>query len=147
LMGGVTLGEFGRMALMALNTLFFSLAVGLFSSSISRSSRKAMGMTFFIIQFFTVCFPLYASWSIMFRRGRTVDTFFMFPSPGYTYFRALESPYLAAPNDFWISLAVIHAFSWVFRLLAAIIAPRSWQERPAGVQKLRWRERWLSWSY
>src|SRR5712664_4824419 len=47
LMGGVTLGEFGRMALVAVNTLFFSLGVGIFSSAISRSAQKAMGLTFF----------------------------------------------------------------------------------------------------
>jgi len=66
LMGGVTLGEFGRMALVAVNTLFFSLGVGIFSSSISRSAQKAMGLTFFIILLFTLIFPIYASWSVLF---------------------------------------------------------------------------------
>ena len=42
LMGGVTLGEFGRMALVAVNTLFFSLTAGIFASTVSRSARKAI---------------------------------------------------------------------------------------------------------
>ena len=147
LMGGVTLGEFGRMALVALNTLFFSLAVGLFSSAISRSSRKAIGLTFFIIQFFTLCFPIVASWSLLFGRGRSVETQFMFPSAGFTYYRAFEGPYQGARKEFWISLAVINGLAWLFLGLAAIIAPFSWQDKPAGTKKLRWRERWLNWSY
>src|SRR5882724_8378530 len=147
LMGGVTLGEFGRMALVAVNTLFFSLGAGIFSSAISRSAQKAMGLTLFIILFFTLGFPLYASWSVLFGRGRAVETFFMLPSVGFNYFRALESPFQAAKNEFWISLAVIHALGWLFLLLAALIAPRTWQDKPAGVKKLRWRDRWILWSY
>src|SRR5258708_527413 len=42
LMGGVTAGEFWRVALALLNALFFSLAVGLWVSSWCRESTKAM---------------------------------------------------------------------------------------------------------
>src|SRR6476660_5793816 len=41
LMGGVTLGEFFRMAIVAINTLLFSLSVGIWVSSMSRSARAA----------------------------------------------------------------------------------------------------------
>jgi ABC-type transport system involved in cytochrome c biogenesis permease component len=37
LLGGVTWTEFWRVALVALNTLFFSLTIGLFASAVSRS--------------------------------------------------------------------------------------------------------------
>jgi ABC-type transport system involved in cytochrome c biogenesis permease component len=147
LMGGVSLGEFGRMALVALNTLFFSLTVGLFSSSVSHASRKAMGLTVSIIAFFALCFPLYASWSLIFGHGPAIRRLFMLPSAGYTFFLAFETPYQAAKREFWMSLAVIHGLAWVFLLLSALIAPRSWQDKPAGPTKLRWRERWLFWSY
>src|SRR6266699_3061131 len=40
LMGGVTLGEFGRMALVAVNTLFFSLAVGILAPRSAARRRK-----------------------------------------------------------------------------------------------------------
>src|SRR5215467_6447378 len=42
LMGGLTIGEFWRMALVLVNTLFFSLAAGVFVSSISQQSQKAV---------------------------------------------------------------------------------------------------------
>ena len=44
-------------------------------------------------------------------------------------------------------MAVIHGLGWLFLVLASVIAPRAWQDRPAGAQTLRWRERWHGWSY
>src|SRR5258705_2957090 len=41
----------------------------------------------------------------------------------------------------------MHGTSWILLVMAALIAPRSWQDRPAGAQRLRWRERWRLWSY
>ena len=46
LLGGVTLEQFGRVALVLINTMFFSLALGVFVSSLSKNERKAMGGTF-----------------------------------------------------------------------------------------------------
>ncbi|MSU63623.1 MAG: hypothetical protein EXS31_14700 [Pedosphaera sp.] len=40
-LGGVSFGEFGQMALLLVNTVFFSLAVALLVSSLSRNERKA----------------------------------------------------------------------------------------------------------
>jgi hypothetical protein len=31
--------------------------------------------------------------------------------------------------------------------MASLIAPRAWQDRPAGARRLRWRERWHFWSF
>src|SRR5439155_13703005 len=45
LTGGVTAGTFWRVALVLLNTLFFSLACGIFVSAISKNERKALGGT------------------------------------------------------------------------------------------------------
>src|SRR6266576_2729857 len=41
-MGGVTAGEFWRMTLVFLNTLFFSLSVGMLVSSVSHQEHQAM---------------------------------------------------------------------------------------------------------
>ncbi len=41
ILGGVSFGEFGQMALLLVNTVFFSLSVALLVSSISRNERKA----------------------------------------------------------------------------------------------------------
>src|SRR5205809_7936444 len=57
LMGGVTLGQFGPTALVAVNALFFSLAVRIFVSAISKSARIAAGTTFFLVFLFTALLP------------------------------------------------------------------------------------------
>src|SRR5882762_2346062 len=52
LMGGVTVGEFGRVAAVLVNSLFFSMSVGMFASSVSKLSRKAIGATIFLLLIF-----------------------------------------------------------------------------------------------
>src|SRR5512135_1886976 len=52
LLGGVTSGEFGRMAMVVVNTLFFSLTLGVWASAMSRSPRKAMATTLLLILLF-----------------------------------------------------------------------------------------------
>ena len=58
LAGGVTFVEFGRMVLVCLNTLFFTHAVGMFSSAINRDERRAMVCASVIILFFVVGLPI-----------------------------------------------------------------------------------------
>jgi hypothetical protein len=71
----------------------------------------------------------------------------LMPSAGFSYFLAFDSPYKTRAHEFWWSVAIIHGLGWLALLLASLIAPRAWQDRPAGVQTLRWRERWRWWSY
>jgi hypothetical protein len=54
ILGGVSSGEFWRMALTLLNTLFFSLAGGLFVSAISRRAGKAMAGTALLVGLITL---------------------------------------------------------------------------------------------
>src|SRR6266540_4290028 len=42
LVGGVTVTEFWRVVMVSMNILFFSLAVGMFCSAVSRDERRAM---------------------------------------------------------------------------------------------------------
>jgi ABC-type transport system involved in cytochrome c biogenesis permease component len=46
MMGGVSWQEVWRMALVLLNTFFFSLAAGIFVSALTRDARKAFGANF-----------------------------------------------------------------------------------------------------
>ena len=147
LMGGVSPGEFGRMALVAVNTLFFSLTLGICVSTMSRSARKAVGLTFALLLVFTVLPPLFGSWQVMSGRSRNPETLLMLPSAGFNYYRAWDNSYRAGPGEFWLSLGIIHGLGWVFLAVASVVAPRSWQDKPAGRERLRWRERWLLWSY
>jgi ABC-type Na+ efflux pump permease subunit len=147
LLGGVELGEFGRMALVVVNALFFSLALGICVSAVSRSPRKAMIMTFSLILFFTVFLPAFGAWRSVMSRTSQVGRVWLMPSAGFSYYRALDRPYNTGADQFWCSVAVIHGLGWIFLALASVIAPRAWQDRPAGAQTMRWLERWHRWNY
>jgi hypothetical protein len=71
----------------------------------------------------------------------------LMPSTGFSYSLAFDAFYKTRAPQFWCSVAVIHALGWMALLLASLVAPRAWQDRPAGAQTLRWREHWHGWSY
>ncbi|HOX59608.1 MAG TPA: ABC transporter permease subunit [Candidatus Paceibacterota bacterium] len=147
LLGGVTGGEFARMALVAINTLFFSLTLGLCVSALSRSQRSAMTRTLLLVLLFAAVLP--ACGACLTLSGATPKTgrSWLMASPFYTQYHALDQQFSASPGDFWWSVAVIHGLGWTCLLLASGIVPHTWQDRPAGARALRWRERWRTWTY
>jgi len=147
LMGGVTPGEFGRMAVVALNALFFSLSAGICVSSLSRSARPAAGATFLLILLFTALLPAAGAVATAFNKLASIRQMLFLPSAGFSFYLGFDSAYRAGARLFWSSSAVIHGLGWVLLGSAAFIVPRAWQDRPAGAQKQRWRERWKAWSY
>lgn len=147
LLGGITPGEFGRMALVALNTLFFSLAAGICISSLSRSSRNAAALTLMVMLTFSALLPLMGVLFAKVAKASAVPPGFLVPSPGCAYYLAFDSAYRAAGRLFWYSLAAIHLLAWGALVVASLVAPRSWQERPRAAAAPGWRERISSWSY
>ncbi|HTL55587.1 MAG TPA: ABC transporter permease subunit [Candidatus Limnocylindrales bacterium] len=147
LMGGLTPEEFGRMALVAVSTLFFSLALGIAASSVSRSAQKAMGLTAALLVVLTVVLPAFGGVVAAIGRGWSARWLLFFPSPAFAYYFAWDASYRAQPKLFWYSMVTLQSLSWLCLGLASVITPRSWQDRPAGVQRLRWRERWRLWAY
>src|SRR5690348_13323226 len=80
LLGGVTLGELQRMALIAVNALFFSLTLGICISAISRSGRKAAAATFLIILLCSALLPAIGAWINYSGRYRGLEQYFYMPS-------------------------------------------------------------------
>src|SRR2546427_9347666 len=62
LMCGVTLGEFERMALVAVNTLFFSVGLGIAVSTLCRSAHRAVLTTLFLLLLVTAVLPACGAW-------------------------------------------------------------------------------------
>jgi ABC-type transport system involved in multi-copper enzyme maturation permease subunit len=147
LLGGVEPGEFGRMAVVVVNTLFFSLALGMCVSALSRSPRKAMAMTFLLILLFTAILPACGAWLSATGKTQQVSKAWLMASAGFSYYRAFDAPYKLGAAEFWWSVTVMHGLGWIALVLATVIVPRSWQDRPAGAQRLRWREGWHYWSF
>ncbi len=149
LMGGVTFGEFGRTALVAVNSLFLSLSAGICLSSMSRSVQKSVSGTLLVLLVLTAVFPAAGALLAVARAPGppNVEAAFLLPSPGFAYFAAWDVNYNRLNEAFWWSLGITHALSWIFLAIASFVAPRSWQDRPAGVRRLKWRERWKFWAH
>jgi ABC-type transport system involved in cytochrome c biogenesis permease component len=148
LLGGVTLGEFGRAALLAINTMFLSLSIGMCVSSMCRSARKAIGMTFLVILLLAAGLPAAGAWVAYHQGANRIHPMFLLPSPGYSFFSlVLDSTGPGRMREFWWSTGIINGLGWLGLILATIIAPQSWKDRPSSVGQLRWRERWQRWSF
>ncbi len=141
LVGGVTLAEFGRIVLVAMNTLFFSLATGMFFSAISRDERRSMLGAFLFVMFFAAGFPILAGICYEWRAYREFHELFFIPSPGFAAVAAFEQTFRAgADKFFYASVIFTHGLSWVLLVAASIIVPRTWQDRALTTAELRRRE-------
>lgn len=145
LVGGVTLSEFWRIVIVALNTLFFSLSVGMFCSAISRDERRSMAVALVIVLVFAAGFPLA---SLICHEWRSVQVLrpiaelLLIPSPGYAGVMAFETPFTRSTfNYFHASVIFTHVLSWALLIAASLIVPRTWQDRALTTAQLRRREK------
>ena len=143
LIGGVSGGEFGRVVAASMNNLFFSLAVGMFCSSVCRDERQSIFFSSGLLLSFTFGLPVAGAW-VATSMGEAFLPGFFLPSPGYASFMAYDESFksLAKFNFFYESLLSVHLLGWAFLGLACWIAPRTWQDRvtksPARLGRRRW---------
>lgn len=130
LMGGVTANEFWRMILALLNALFFSLAAGIFISSLSRDPQKALHAAFLLLLFFLVLLPAIDA-LYFFKTKSPSDLCVSIISPLYSFSRTVAKKY----EYFWTSLAFTNLLGWMFLALASYYTPRIWQEKAAGTKQ------------
>jgi ABC-type transport system involved in multi-copper enzyme maturation permease subunit len=152
LLGGVAFAEFCRVVVVLLNTLFFSLTAGMLASALSLDARKAAGRAGLFTMFFTMGLPLCClalqAYFTKHNLGPNPAVFvpFLLPSPGFACVMAFAPPVPFGPAAFWGSIATTHLLAWAFFTLASWITPRTWQDKPVTVKKLRWRDRFQNWT-
>ena len=152
LLGGVAFAEFFRVAVVLVNTLFFSLTTGILASALSIDARKAAGRAGLITLFFSVGLPLMSAALVAYCESKNFGLSrewlipFLLPSPGFACFMAFMPPMPFGQAAFWGSVATTHLLAWSFFALASWITPRTWQDKPATVKRLRWRDRFRNWT-
>ncbi len=149
LVGGVTSAEFWRVFLVLVNTCLFSLAIGIFGSTICRDRRSAMAVNLLLLLTFVAGLPSLGGALYYFAPAHPLNWAFLFTCPIYSFALCNDAFYLLRGDEFWITVALVHGLTWLLILLACQIAPRSWQDRPARARstKGRWLEFWEACSY
>ena len=129
ILGGVTVGEFWRMAAALIATLLFALTAGIFVSSISRDERRAWSGTMLLTGFFVVLVPLLQ---------RVIPLPF---SPTCAFLSWDDKTYTSHAGEFWTAIWSTLAMSVAFVVAASLILPRTWQERPESARRSAWLSR------
>ncbi len=126
-MGGVTAGEFWRMTLVFMNTLFFSLSVGMLVSSVSHQENQAMTRAASLILLVSVGLPLVEF--ALNHSGFPVRFAVALPSPLTAWRLAFDASNRLWGRSFWVSLLWTHGLSWSFLIAASVWLPRLWRQR------------------
>ncbi len=125
LLGGVTLGEFWRMALALINAMFFSLAAGLCVSAFVSEYARALGITLALVVVTAAGLPALAALGS--GSGLSAGWFcFSLASPFYPFAWAGETTYVTQPATFWVTLFTSHLLGWLFLGLASVALAQLW---------------------
>ena len=149
LFGGVTGTQFYRVVLVLLNTLFFSLAAGVFASVWFRRWGNARGLSFLVVLVLSLgpvaCFGLATG---LWGWAPPSQEYLLVPSPGFALLLATAPATWSAPvHLYWPSVASTHVLAWVLLGVASLALPHAWRERPASATRLHWRARFQQWCY
>jgi hypothetical protein len=135
LLGGVTAGEFWRTVVVLLNTLFFSLALGIFMSVFAMELR-GIGALCVLAQIFILCGPLLLREFVP--RFQFNNFLFSALYPPLALEAVSAKMFSAQPARFYISAALVQGICWLLLWAASARISRSWQAKPAAGLKLRW---------
>jgi hypothetical protein len=141
LIGGITQAEFWRAVLVLANTFLFSLAVGIFVSSLSWDARRAMGANLLLL-LLIIGIPGACAALIAYFLSSRFPFEFLCSCPLYTLYLCDDSAYFVRRSDFWWSVALLHVLTWILLWLASLVVRRTWQDRPIEPGRSRWKGFW-----
>jgi hypothetical protein len=118
--GGVTAGEVMRLALVLVNTLFFSLSLTILTSTFCRRQRAAQASALFAMLLVLAPLPLSAA-TLGSPTGRSLS---LLLSPVGSCLLAFDTGYRSAGGWFWGSLLATHLLAWAGLAQAGRLVPR-----------------------
>lgn len=132
LMGGVSPVEFGRVILTLLNTLLFSIGVGIFVSSVGRHPYRVLGVALLVLASFVLGLPILSA--LAHENGFTQATVnrLLIPNPAYAQILAVEPAFSRFPGRFWLSWSISLGIGLIFLVTSCCLLPRIWRERSSG---------------
>jgi ABC-type transport system involved in multi-copper enzyme maturation permease subunit len=129
LLGGVSWLEFARMVLALLVTLFFSLALGMFASGVSRDTRGAMFLGFGAMFAFTGVLSIAAGLAYWNLRSSVV-IWLLSPGPLPGFMGAFDLLYQRSEGaaQYWTSILSMTTIGVSLLWITSVLLPRSLQD-------------------
>jgi len=124
MIGGVAGEQFWKTMLALVNAMFLSLAVGLFVSSISHDSQKALGATF-LLMLLLAGGGVALDGTMAAIHKRNFSPVCSLSSPGFLFVTAG----LWAQSEYWPTFITNEVTAWLLLGSTCLLLPRTWQER------------------
>lgn len=144
LFGGVTGTQFWRTILVLLNTMVFSLSLGLCVSTWFENGRRAAAVTVLLLLLVTLG-PLLLLAAIAAHRGAAgspQDAVLLAASPGFALgIAAVPGAPAFLTRWFWPSVGCTFGLSVLCLTVSSLTVPRVWHDLPTTKRRLAWR-RW-----
>lgn len=149
LLGGISYGEFWRMALVLVVSFLFSLSVGVFASVISRQARRAYGANFVLLALIAGVPAGVAGVIALFSPSHLVVRSLLYGCPPYPFYLCADLRYKVHTEDFWCALGLIHGLTWLLVAASSKLVVFTWRDEPAhrSTGPARWREACREWLY
>ncbi|WP_150107700.1 ABC transporter permease, partial [Pedosphaera parvula] len=128
-LGGLTGAELIRVALVLVNTLIFSLSASLLASAIFKEGTQSLAAGSFLMLAMSIGLPA-IGYALSAAKAQPAIEFLLF-SPVYTLRLAPESGFQGNGLYFWLSLGTIFLTSFGFLVIACLVLPFTWQDKPA----------------
>ncbi len=144
LLGGVTLHEYLRMILVLASTLFLSLAVGMYASTLSADGKRAAAAALGLMIAACGAVPAIGGLAVWITFKMTGSTgvaelmwneFCSWASPVPLYWWAFDGTPNPSPERFWKGLAFIGAVALGSLALGSHRLPRLWQTKSSGTAR------------
>jgi len=142
LIGGVTGGEFWRVSLALLSVLFVSLSAGMMISALSRQASRAFSGTLLLLLGLVAGLPLGGRLSVALG-GPAWLAHLSWIGPAHAFSVGQTASSTALSREYWLSLGFSHALGWAFLIVAAAVAPVSWQDREQPRDRSRFASRFF----
>jgi ABC-type Na+ efflux pump permease subunit len=147
LMGGTTNGEFWRTVLVLVCTFQFSLAVGIFGSSLSREYHRAMEANFILLLLLVAAGPVCGGVIALFSPSHPFIKTLLLPCPFYTLYLCSDMHFRVDFDFFYWSVELIMGLTFLLLLLTNWVAPRCWSERHPNGKETPRTEFWKRLNY
>ena len=132
ILGGVTGGEFWRLVLVLMNTLFFSVTAGMMISAASRDERRAWFAALVLLLFFA------AGPALLLLKPASSSSWLATLSPATGFLSVFDAVYSTTPDRYWDTFWNVHLLGWIWLVAAVVILPRTWQDKPMSGSPRWW---------